>query len=1057
MAVITTPANTRAQRYIKTYLEPAPVQAPADASTDPQLSTVLMTLLEEVAKSTEGALFDIGCGKGTLLERLADSPAFSNSNWIYVAVDFDEMLGEVQLVARQRKLNRRVELITVDDFYQKWPELPRPRIYFCRNVLHELTIHQTANLLERIRKARTAEDLVVIQDLMNFQEGERNNVCWSPDELALCIEEHGLGNAQVFPFSSKSGALWFNCIVRGPVGPCTSTENSLTSVLSARKRQWNTWGDLERKAIQQSDQEVKVVSVLDLDVQYAALTRQLRDAGEPLSFDKAIDRKLRAKSLTGAVEQFIACGKLKINAITDTVNFRERGEQLSGIEQFLRGAANLAIVAGGGGIGKTTFVRHLISRRSYDKSPVIIDGRSLTDVWSFVEAVFSQVGLNLQVEVLSALKNTGWTVLEPSWKKFVEAFSGAMILFIDDFHRSLDSNGNFADKNLATAIGIFVQSPRSKTILAQNLPAPANVVEVEWGQLNPFTVQLRRFASDETVINILDDRVDRSSLGISAYPEALIAAISRHPLATRLAGDVLSTQGPGVLNDERFLLELEERLFAALWGRLVTETSSAAVDTAIQLRIPIPRVSLEQISSKDSVAAALDSSALFAIDDRRWDVLIAALELFRRRASAHAASPELHGKLADEYVDLYRKDDDPKWIRESYYHRLLSSDTLQPVLGAYYFRELVGSAYYCFRIRRHERALDLYNLAASIGTLPEDALMRRASCMVRTGQRPQGDDEFSQLFERYPRSHGMKLSYIAALIWVREYDFALEKFGSLGVDVNDIYAAGLLGRIHLGLHEYEDAEVLLRRVVGSTKLPHLRAYLDLARALQYQGAVEEERKVLAKALRHYPGEPELLAMDGGALQRLDKPDAAVNVLQPLFDLHPDQPSAAMALIKIYGRRSATVYKARQILERALRAAENTSDPIFLTMEAEVLKGEGRADAALQLLIEKTKLDDQHSLGMYFECVYHSLLGKSRAEAIAQAEDALQIKIVGPLAKNIPLQVNRARLAAVADDYTTFRAIRDQLAQSRAERFELDALDRLWSEQKQGGNFSLQSK
>lgn len=1048
MAGTSATPNTRVQRYIQTYLEPAPVQEPADADTDPQLGTILTTLLEQIAKSNEGALFDIGCGKGPLLERLAECPEFAKSNWVYVAVDFDEMLAEVQVVARQKKLSRRVETLALDDFYQEWPDLPQPRIYFCRNVLHELTISQTANLLQRIKKARLDEELVLIQDLMNFQEGERNNVCWSPDELALCIEQHGLGKAQTIPFKSKSGALWFNFLVRGPIGPGIGPNESLASVVSARRQQWDMWGELERKSIQSGAPEIEVVRVLDLDVQYAALTRQLRDAGQDLNFDKAIDKKLRAKSLTGAVDQFIAKGELKKNPIADTVNFRERGEQLDGIEDFLRGISNLAIVVGGAGIGKTTFVSHVLSRRAYDKSPVIVDGSALTDVWSFVEVVFSQLGLNLSVDVLSALKNTGWAVLEPSWRKFVEAFSGKFIVFIDDFHRALDSNGALADRDLTTAIGLLVRSASSKIILAQNVRTPANVVEAAWGQLNPFTVQLRRFASDETVVNVLDDRVDRNSLGITAYPETLISAISRHPLAARLAADVLKERGAGILNEERFLLELEEHLFAELWRRLVNETSSVAVDIAVQLRIPIPNKSLKLLSSKDSVEAGLASSAIYTTADRRWDALISALELFRRRASSRAASSEMHGRLADEYVSLYRDDDDPKWIRESYFHRLLSSDVLQPQLGAYYFRELVGSANYCFRVRRHDRALELYNFAASVGTLPEDALMHRASCMVRAGERPKGDEEFTRLFDLYPRAHGMRLSYIAALIWIGKYDEALEKFESLGVDSNDIFAASLLGRIHLGLHDYHNAEVLLRRVVGSSKLPHLRAYLDLALALQYQGAVEEEREVLAKALQHYSGAPELLAMDGGALQRLGKPEDAVNLLQPLFDLHPDQTNAAMTLIKIYGRQPATMYKARQVFERAFRAAEKSSAPIFITMEAEVLKGEGRADAAVQLLTEKTSLDDQHSLGMYFECVYHALSGKSRAAAKVIAAEALKIQVTGLLTKNIPLQINRTRLAAAADDYLVFQSLRDQLSESRTERFELDALDRLWTVQKQ---------
>lgn len=1042
-------ADSRVQRYLNTYLQPAPVQEPADASTDPQLSTLITTLLEEIVKSSKGSLFDIGCGKGTLLERLTESAEFVDSNWVYVAVDFDEMLAEVQAVARQKRLNRRVELLTVDDFYKQWPELPRPHIYFCRNVLHELNISQTADLLRRLSDERKDGELVFIQDLMNFQEGERNNVCWSLEELSGCIEMHGLGKPLAVPMRSKSGAHWLNCVSRGPSGDRLSPEESLNLVRGSRHQQWEIWAELERKTTQQSGREVEVVRVLDLDVQYAALTRQLRDVGLNLTLDKAVEKKLRSLSLTGAVQEFVSKGQLKRNPIAEIVNFRERGEQLNGIEDFLRGAENLAIVVGGSGIGKTAFVHHLLARRGYDKSTVLIDGRSMTDVWSFVESVFSQLGLNLDVNVLGSLKNTGWQVLEESWKSFVDAFSGRIIVFIDDFHRALDTNGDLADKDLRAAIGMLLRSPLSKLIISQNERQPSSVIGVAWGQLNPFTVQLRRFASDQTVINVLDDRVDRKLFGIDSYPERLIAAIDRHPLAARLAADVLRAQGAGVLNDERFLLELEERLFIELWNRLVSAEALEAVEAAKNLRIPIPHKSLEVLSSRSSVEAGLASAALYAVEDRRWTTLITTLELFRRRTQADSASPEEHGRMADLYVGLYREDDDPKWIRESYFHRLLSTDSLQPLLGAYYFRELIGSANYCFRIRRHERALELFNFATTVGVLPEDARMHRASCMVRTEDRPAGDNEYQLLFEEFPRSNGMKMSYISALIWIRAYEEALEKFNTLGVDQNDVYAAGLLGRIHLGLHNYDVAEALLRRVVGSTKLPHIRSYIDLARALQYQGAVVEERKVLEKALLHYPDNPELIAMDGSALERLRMSDEAVTLLQPLFDLYPEQTNAAMTLIKIYGRRPATAYKARGVFQKAHHAAKDSDHPIFITMEAEVLKGEGRADAAVNLLRQKTALDDEHSLGMYFECVYHFVSRLPHAIAKLQAAEALKLQVPMKLVKNAPLQINRARLAVIADDYATFQDLRAQLEEGRTERLELEGLARLWMDSKQG--------
>jgi tetratricopeptide (TPR) repeat protein len=1045
-----TSATLKLQRYVDTYLSPPPAQDTESAGTDPQLTSIITQLVAEISNASEGAIIDIGCGRGTLLSRLSEEPSFMSGKWIYVAVDFEEMLAEVHTVARRTKLNRRVEFITLREFQQRdWPTLPKKRIFFCRNVFHELSIVETSELLRLLRKEFSTEDKIVIQDLINFQEGERHNSCWIPSELEYCLQEHGLGKPLMVQTRSKSGAMWFNCIVGSATEKLLSEEESLVSVMAARRRQWQIWSQVEDNALLGHQPEREVMKILDLDVQYAALTRQLLDVGAELSFSKRINQKLRETSLVGPIREFINFGEIKKHPILDTVNFRERGEQLNGSEEFLRSDAPLSIIAGGAGIGKTTFVRHLLSRRAYNKSAVIVNHTSLTDIWAFIEVVFSQTGLNLPIETLSALKGTGWQILEPLWRDFITAYSRDIIFFLDDFHRALDSNGKLADKNLAEAIGVLVKQPGAKIILAQNERTPSSVVEREWGQLDPFTVQLGRFASDNTVINVLDDRVDRTTLGLTEYPVRLISAISRHPLAARLTADILRTQGAIPLEDERFFVELEGQLFTELWKRLVDETAMQAVTIATLLRTPVPTKTLQNLSSNSSVDAGLTSCALYSVCDRRWETLLCTLELFRRRTNVLDISSEVHGQIADEYVSLYKADDDPKWIRESYYHRLLSPGPAQPLLGAYYFRELVASAEYCFRTRQHARALELYSFAGSVGALAEEALMHRASCLVRTGQRPSGDDEYRQLLKTYPRAYGIKLSYVAALIWIREYSEALGLFDELKLDLNDIFTTNLLGRIYLGLHDYEQAEKLLWRVVNGTKVPHVRAYIDLAHALQYQGAVQEERKVLARALHDYPSIAELHAMDGAALLRSGQSEDAIEKLQPLFDLYPEQTSAALTLIKIYGRDKNTRHKSRKIFEKALRATENKENPVLVTMEAEVLKLEGRTEAAVSLLKNRTTLDDQHSLGMYFECLYHYLQQVPPQKRKLEAANALRMAVPGLLRKNVPLQVNRARLAVMADDFTTFVELRDQLAKGRTERFEVDSLDRLWREQKQG--------
>ena len=210
-------------RYVRSYLTREIIQSPADASVDPQLATIIGNIAERLSDGREGAILDIGCGHGTMLSRLAELTQFQDqSGWIYFAIDEDDKLDEIARLTRRLGISRRVEPISLSDFYKTWPRQSTRQLVFSRNVLHELTIPQTAQLLQYVAANLDIEDEMIIQDLLRFPESERHHVCWLMEKLVHCIKNHGFETVSAVQQGSRTGNAWFNIIAKKRVRPVPS-------------------------------------------------------------------------------------------------------------------------------------------------------------------------------------------------------------------------------------------------------------------------------------------------------------------------------------------------------------------------------------------------------------------------------------------------------------------------------------------------------------------------------------------------------------------------------------------------------------------------------------------------------------------------------------------------------------------------------------------------------------------------------------------------------------------------------------------------------------------
>jgi tetratricopeptide (TPR) repeat protein len=1021
------------------------------------MATVVLSLSERIGAAAEGAVIDLGCGQGTLLKRLSEIPQFrENSSWLYIGVDEEGQLGAVQELARKCKVNRRVEVFNLEEFYRTWPDVPPHQIIVCRNVLHELRIVDTARLIHHVATSARPTDTLVIQDLMRFPVSERHNACWVPDELHQCLKEVGFGGQLPVVQGTRSGNAFFNMIVTPPASVAMSLSEIEKAVASARFRQWQTWMEIESSTTATLPERDELIEALDIDLQVTALTRQLRDVGiikAVLAPD--VEQRVRASEFVRLVEKGVQDGLRSNFEIEERVHFRERGAQLTLLEDFLRGTGKLAMVHGGGGYGKTTLVHRLLATRAYGKLIVRIDGRRTKSAWAFLEELFSQVGIRLAPEQLSVLGNLTMDSVMPTVRRFLNDASHNLILFYDNFDISLGLDGEIQDPDLFSILLAILSKERIKVILSGRKEyAPRKIVEAI-GEV-PVTVRVGRYATEETVINILDDYFDRSASGLTEYPRSLLDAIDRHPLITSLAARALQLDGANLLLDQSFIAELTNKWREELWGRIIGPDAREAVAASANLRTPVPLDLLEGLAPSNSISAAKEEEVIYPQKDTRWNALWSTLGLFKLKAkssdllddeAANTSSnqfPVDHSRIASLYRSIYRIDDDPKWIRESYYHQLLSVDrnlrALSEGVGNYYYDELVSSADYHFmRSRNYEAALELYTHATDIRPLKQLSEMRRASCLIRVGQMKEGKKAYQDLIDDYPSHLGIKTSHVDAVLYRREYEEAARILDHYGLNHESEWVEWQWGRTYLGLDNYGKAIGCLNKIVSAPDADS-HYYIHLARALDYAGDFKGALSTLHSARAKFSADIGVATALGMELERHGEIEEAALLLRPLLEKHSDNVQAASAMVKIEVALG-SVSNARQLARQAEASAPVAFRTLALCIHADVDVAEGHPEIALARLA-KAGDPDPLVIVTVLEAFRAAVeLGSTRDNAIQKART---FRVPDRYQFNARVQISHAQLGLALADQTIWDRAIDNLGRTRIDAAELAEIQEQWT-------------
>ncbi|MFZ2633747.1 MAG: hypothetical protein WA081_04970 [Desulfosalsimonadaceae bacterium] len=385
------------ERFMEYYGKPEPTQNISEAEYDSQLNTAIQWIIEK-CDSGSIEIVDVGCGNGVLLERLIQNDIFENFKKIfYMAIDEEKKLSTVNDIAFKNRVHKYCDYRTLDEFYREWPKDRNiQQIIFIRNVLHELDIYKTASLFSHISNNINMNDLLFIQDFLCFPKIERHNVCWDRGFLEDALKKFGFTSVRAIRIPSRSGNRWFNLTASIEDKSKIESPEAEKIVFHARLDQYKFWSKLGALQEDGHHERLKELEWLDFDLQFGYLTKQLTDFDS--TYIPPLNNKqtevLKNSILINSIDQFIKQNTLAPSKLYQVKGFRERGKQLNIGEIFLRHKERrLAIVYGGKSFGKRTFITQLLSSRSYDKTPIIINAEQGLDCWNLIEEFLSKCGL----------------------------------------------------------------------------------------------------------------------------------------------------------------------------------------------------------------------------------------------------------------------------------------------------------------------------------------------------------------------------------------------------------------------------------------------------------------------------------------------------------------------------------------------------------------------------------------------------------------------------------------------------------------------------------------
>lgn len=196
----------RSKRYLLGLEANEEPQSPEGTEADPQRIVLRQYLQGVKSLSRTDYLIDVGSGNGVLAHEICktwngeDPPT-------YVAIDLPKYLDSLCIPTQVH--NKSLKYYYKDFLSADIASYGEGSVTFViRNVLHELDIEETSELIFKIASILTPQSEIYIQDMTNLPVAERGNVGWEEPDLKELLEFSGL-RVHSLNVTGRSGTNWF--------------------------------------------------------------------------------------------------------------------------------------------------------------------------------------------------------------------------------------------------------------------------------------------------------------------------------------------------------------------------------------------------------------------------------------------------------------------------------------------------------------------------------------------------------------------------------------------------------------------------------------------------------------------------------------------------------------------------------------------------------------------------------------------------------------------------------------------------------------------------------
>ena len=1021
--------------FLQDYGDIEEPQEPDTAAADRQLQSIMTLLSSEIVQYSEGSIIDVGCGKGALLSRVSELPAFKeNELWNYVGIDFEELSNEIFHQAIELGIHRRIDFFNLENFYQNWPnrnKYPEPHIVVVRNVFHELDIGKTAFLLTHLSTNMQINELAIIQDLAVFPKAEKGHACWIPKIFSELILTCGF-IISMTPERSSSGNWWFNLISRRNKDEVIELQDVKKAVLKARNEQLEHWKS--KGALLQNHEQFREVQIekIDFDLQFAALTLQLQKAGATIPNLSAKEESLiHRATFSKHLNNFkLFLPKNKNLSLKFSGHFRDRKNSLDALIKFFLSNHYVVLIAGPPLMGKSELIRHFLCSDDFEQNrlPIFVDLHTTSGGWNLLDQILSEMGCTVPNDILLSMSNIKLEDLSKQLKSFFQRYGSQLVVVIDHLERITDPSNIIADSEIQSLLLILAQS-KVKLILTSR-KHETDLTFLPSVLMHPIKQPIvGRFPRKDHVENVLQSFVLQEK-----YPDKLLQAIDHHPFLTTLTGMYLQQKGTVAFDDNEFMGDLHYQLKDAIFSKILTPNAKLAVEAISKLRVPVPRDMIQALSSADSLEASESIgvirqhlggmrddlvSCIGALKVSVWDMPSDELNSNideNKNSLPPLSEKDFHEKIAMLYEQLYRDDDNPIWLREAHFHRMVFStkDELN-IFGKRYRTELFAAGEYWYdHDKDFDKALWAYERALQYGQAGYKILMRIASCKLRIAkthrEMKEARKKFDSLVARFPQEYGIRTAYIDAVLYKKDFSLTIYLLKKLDLkQVESWWVAGQYGRAYSGLNEHHKAIVSFERQL--LEKPEAVVYENIARAYHRLGDTENEVKKITQGLTKYQRNKRLLLYRGIILERIGPLDEAVKTLTKLLKENPENGWIIFPYIRALARSNK--------LDDAIAYWKKyrfkiRPDYLRVPIEADLLIRQNRHEDAISLL--KTLPEDEHSIGQLLEAYLDWANSQNEIKEKKRiAVEGLSIPLDNITIKNIPVLITKSKLSIVADN------------------------------------------